>query len=55
MRYGHADLEVSYIVLETLKVYNITHRLGFITSDNHKANGTLMYQLSTALKQLNIA
>jgi hypothetical protein len=50
---GHSGTEVAPIVLEVLEDFEITERLGYITTDNHGANDTLCRALSEALsKQL---
>ena len=43
---GHAGAQVAPFVLETLKDYQIEHKLGYLTADNHGANDTLCEALA---------
>jgi hypothetical protein len=49
MTQGHSGLEVLPALLDAFKRYNIFHKIGYITSDNHGANDTLNSHLSSHL------
>jgi hypothetical protein len=49
LRNGHAGVEVAAQIATTLEAYDITDRLGYITTDNHGANDTMCEELSKRL------
>jgi hypothetical protein len=50
---GHAGVEVAPFILETLRSFNIEHKLGYITADNHGANDKMCEFIATELSEFN--
>ena len=50
LRNGHAGIEVASHIIEALKTYGISDKIGYITADNHGANDVMCREVERLLE-----
>ena len=50
LRNGHAGIEVASRIIEALKTYGISDKIGYITADNHGANDVMCREVERLLE-----